>query len=165
MNLEAVRDALVHDATQAADAVRADADRDAAATVAAARAEAEQLLAEARTAGDAQARSAAAAALTRVRREARGRVLAARRDAYDQATSSVADAAAALRHAAVYPELEDRLAALARLRLGPEAVVTSDPDVGGVVATLGTRSVDLRLPVLARRCLVTLGAGVEQLWD
>ena len=164
MTLEPVREALLSDARQDAAQLRQAAEREAGATVAAAREEAGRLRATARADGEAEARAAAAAELARARRDARHSVLAARRDAYERARACAERAASALRDAPRYAALLDALSELARRQLGEDAVVVVDDEVGGFVATAGTRSVDYRLPAVADRCLVGLGPEVEALW-
>ena len=164
MSLDAVRDALLADARQAGDERRAAAIREAAATRDSARRSASQLLAGVREAGAAEARAVAARELARARRQAHETVLAARREVYERARSEARRAATSLRDAPDHAELCDGLASAARRQLGADASVEIDPEVGGVVATAGSRSVDYRWPAIADRCFDALGAAVEELW-
>jgi vacuolar-type H+-ATPase subunit E/Vma4 len=165
VNLDPVRDALLADADRDANATRAAADDDAASTVAAARAAVERLLAAARADGEAEARVVSASELARAHRAAREVVLQARRAAYDRLRASVRDAASRLRATPEYEALIDGLTRVAREQLGEDPAVTVDDDVGGIVARVGSRTVDYRLPVVAERCLAAIGPAVETLWQ
>ncbi len=61
-------------------------------------------------------------------------------------------------------QLIERLGALARSQLGPDAEVVVDPVRGGVVASAPGRRVDYTLPVLVERCVDRMGAEVDRLW-
>lgn len=164
MNLHAVQDALLADATAEADAIRDAARRDADGVVEAARRDAERMVAVARADGEAEARRVSAIGLARARREAREQVLSARRAAVERLLAAAARAAVALRGDAGYPELLDGLGRAARGQLGDDAVVRVDTRAGGLVATAGSRSVDYRLDVLADRCVEAMGSRIEALW-
>ncbi len=164
MSLDAVREALLADADRDSDELRAAATKDAAAMTDAAQREAAQMLADAREAGAAEARAVAAAELSRARRQAHEQVLAARREVYERARAEVRRSAGSLRDASDHAELCDGLAAAARRQLGDDAAVEIDPEVGGVVARSGSRSVDYRWTAIADRCFDALGADLEELW-
>lgn len=164
MNLQPVRDALLAGARRDAEELRAAAERDAAGALAGAQREAERLMAAARAEGEAEARRVAAKELARARREARQLVLAARCAAGERLAAEARRAASDLRHTPGYRELLDGLARLARTQLGGEAIVVVDEEVGGLVSTLGSRSVDYRLPAVASRCLAQLAGEVDALW-
>lgn len=103
--------------------------------------------------------------LLQARRRANEAVQAARRRALDDLRAACVDAASALRASDRYPALEDRLAREAREVLGDDCDLVRDPDDrGGVVATAGTRRLDLTLPALVDVVLADLGADVEELW-
>ncbi len=57
----------------------------------------------------------------------------------------------------------DRLTARCHEALGPEATVTPSP-AGGVFGELGTRRLDLSVPVLAAAAVESHAAEVRQLW-
>ncbi len=152
----------------------AEAEADAAALTAATKATAEFSLAEAQVASVlAGARAEAADAANReavrivgrARSDARRVVLRARRDVYDELCARVKAAALELRHDPTYGRLLKRLQAVARAQLGEDATLDVDPPgVGGVRGFSGSRHVDLSLPTLAERCLVSLGPELESLW-
>ncbi len=163
--LDAVRRVLRADAEEAARSLLEQASREAGETVSRARAEAAELLAAARAEGEAQGRAAARAHRASARRRARERVLAARRAAVDESIRRAVEQACALRRRPDYGRVVDGLAALARDQLGTQAVVLPDDEVGGVTARLGDRSVDYRLPEVARRCADAMAPDLEELWQ
>jgi len=96
----------------------------------------------------------------RARREARTIVLRAQRAAYDQLLRRAREAVRQLRDDPGYPALLDRLAAMARAELGPDATVREHAH-GGVVAEAGGRRISFTLPALADRALAELLASRE----
>lgn len=162
-SLEPVRKALL-----------ADAERDAAATIRAAAAnaarqrskaisDADGVVRAARADGERQATDAVATRLARGRRDAHALLLATRRRLYDELRAQCGSAAIALRDTPDYPDVRSRLIARAHAELGPDARITESPD-GGVIATLGSRRIDLSLPTLVAQTLERLGSSVEKLW-
>lgn len=165
MSLDPVREALLADARQHGDELRAAAGRDAAAAVRDARAEADRLLAAARAEGEAEARRERAIEGARLRRRARERVLTAQREAYERLRSEARRTVPQLRAEPGYEALLVGLATMARAQLGDAATVVVDDEVGGLVAHAGSRSVDYRLPAIAERCVAALGTELEALWQ
>ncbi len=162
MNLDPVRAALLADADmEAADLIDA-ARAEQADTLGSARRDAEERIRTARAEGLAAADAAAAEQRARTRREAREIVLAARRAVWEQARERLRTAAGQRRE---QPGLTEALAGLAREQLGDDAAVSVDTDVGGVIATHGSRSVDYRLPAVADRLLDAHREEVGGLWE
>lgn len=158
-----VQSALVAEARASADAVLAEAREEAERRREEARERAARILADSRAEGEQQARSAVAARMARRRREARALGLEAQRDLHDELRRRCRDAARALREDPDYPRLRERLTEHAMAVLGGDATVEESPD-GGVVATAGSRRLDLSLPALADREVDRLGAEVMRLW-
>jgi vacuolar-type H+-ATPase subunit E/Vma4 len=153
--LAPVRRALLDDA-------RAEAER----IVAAAEAEAEQTyrtgldalneaLDRERRAAARTARAEAARAVDEAERVAHVEVLRARNEIREHFLAQLHDAVAALPDDERYPALRDRLAELARARLGPETAIEDAPD-GGVVGVASGRRVDYRLGAVADRLVAAL---------
>lgn len=160
--IEPARAALLRDAAeQAAQAVaRA---RDAAATMLAlAQADADAAVAQAREDGAAQARPVAAVQLSQGRRAARSVTLGAELAAHDEIVARIRSAIMGLRDAPDYPELRDRLSALAAKEAGAGAVMTEHPD-GGIIATAPGIVVDCSLSRLAERAIMALSEQVAAL--
>ena len=64
-----------------------------------------------------------------------------------------------------YPELLERLSQIATAQLGAGAKLEIDPpELGGVVARAGARSVDYTLPSLVDRAIGELDGKLETLW-
>jgi vacuolar-type H+-ATPase subunit E/Vma4 len=127
---------------------------------------AEAILKQAAAEGEGAAERAAAHRLVQARRQARTVRLQAERAAYDRLLAESIKAVQALRGRPEYQELERRRTELAKLLLGPEATIVANPGgQGGVEGRKGSRRVDLTLPVLVRRCVARLGAGVTKLWS
>jgi vacuolar-type H+-ATPase subunit E/Vma4 len=145
-------DAALQQARDRAAEIRTDAHR-----------RAQQLLTESRADGERQAGAAVAGQLTRQRRQARAAVLAAQRELHERLRRECRDAARALRADPDYPTLRAQLTRSATAVLGPDADVRESPD-GGVIATAGSRLLDLSLPALADREVDRLGADVMRLW-
>jgi vacuolar-type H+-ATPase subunit E/Vma4 len=164
VSLAPVRAALIGEATQRADELRAAATADAEAMLAAAGRQVDAVLAQARARGESDGRSAAAAREAISRRDARSVVLTAQRRAYDELRRRVRDAVGALREDPVYPRLLDRLEELARGIAGPAAAITPHPS-GGVVAQGAGTFVDCSLLRLADSAVDALGAEVSALWS
>lgn len=165
MTIAAARDALLAEARDRAAVLLAEAEADTAARLAEARREAEEIVASARARGEAEGRAQAAREAAVEHAQVRAAVLAARREALDVLRVRAHEAVMGLRENPGYDDLLDRLTAQARRDLGDDAVVERDPpDVGGVRARCGTRSIDSTLPVLADRCVEALGGRVRSLW-
>ncbi len=144
----------LQDARDRAAAIREDAD-----------ARAKAVLAKAAAEGEAAAERQSARRLVEAKRQARRRVLEARRRAYDALLEAAVAAAVELRGRPEHAALQERLAGAATAALGADATVERDPGGrGGVVARSDGRSLDLTLPVLARRCLGAMGKEVVRLW-
>lgn len=163
--LAPVREALLADASEEADRLRAEARDDAGRAadaaerdVAAEVAEIERRQAVAREARAERVRA-------RARAEAQALLLAARDDVHRELRAATRAAALQLRDDDRYPALLDRLETMVRDQLGPDARIERDPpDVGGVVGTAGTRRVDYTLTVLAERALRDRADEVISLW-
>ncbi|MGH7618714.1 MAG: hypothetical protein ACREPM_15950 [Gemmatimonadaceae bacterium] len=163
--LSPLETALLSVARDQAAARRRDADSRAAAIVHDGEAQARTLLERATAEGAHAATHAAARRLVEARRQARACVLEAQRVAYDQLIARAAAAAEALHEHPEYADLERRLVEVARGALGPDAQIVRNPDGrAGVRAVDGTRSVDLTLSSLSRRCVEQLGQEVTNLW-
>jgi len=150
--LAPVREALLALARRDAQAVIAEADADASATLAEAARQAEQIRADARSEAGTDAAALLAAEQGRINRESRAVELRARRAAYDDLVRHAREAVRGLSDA---PGVRDRLGALAREELGPNATVLPSPD-GGVVAHAGARRVSYPLTALADEAVAEL---------
>jgi vacuolar-type H+-ATPase subunit E/Vma4 len=137
----------------------ATAERVVAESTAKARAVLEQAAAEGRRA----TKRAAEHRLVDGRREARRLVLAAQNAAYQRLVCEAIAAAEQVRGRPEYRDLEGRLIATAKAMLGPDATIVHNPD-GGVRGLHGSRTVDLTLATLARRCVERFGDDVTRLW-
>lgn len=166
MSVEWLRATLLEGAEAEARALLEDADRRAAEESERSLTDSEQLLEAARAEGNASGELQSARALALARAEARRLVLEAKAAVYDEARSRALAAALALRDdPAAYRPVLRRLEAEARRSLGDGAELELDPpDVGGIRARAGRRSVDLTLPVLVEGCIGSLGPAVEELW-
>lgn len=166
MSFDAVREALLADARSDAAALVAEAERAAGVRVAAAAAGAERVVEQARAEGEREAGERFERQLARARREARSLVLAARRQAAEELRHRSRAAVRELRTGPGGAALVAALSSAARSQLGPDAVVTVDPDgEPGVVARAGSRAVDYRLAAVADRVVDSLGSDVEELWS
>lgn len=159
--LAPVRAALLDRARADAARLLADADDDARRALQAARAEAARVVAAARAQGEADAEEAVAGQRARARTQGRALTLQARRSAYESLRSTAR--AEARRLAAERPGLTERLAAVARERLGPAAEVSTAPD-GTVVAVHGRSRWEWSPEAMADDVVRELGQEVEQLW-
>jgi vacuolar-type H+-ATPase subunit E/Vma4 len=100
------------------------------------------------------------------KRRARELRLAAQRELIDELRMRSKGAALGLRKDPRYEELLDRLSKLAKSQLGADAEVEADqPELGGVVAYAGSRSVDYTLPALVDRAIAELDGQLETLWQ
>jgi hypothetical protein len=162
--LAAVRVALLARATADAQRVVAAANAEVAEALRSAEDRAADIrhTAAAEAAADAAVIEAEARAATR--RQERAIVLAAQLTAYEQLRARSRDAVRALRTDPGYPDLLTRLEAVARDRLGPEAVLTEDPE-GGIVGSGGGRRLVLTLDAVADRAVEALAAEAEELWQ
>ncbi|MGZ4682593.1 MAG: hypothetical protein ACXV8G_09050 [Acidimicrobiales bacterium] len=163
MSLDRVRETLLAESRADADAELAGAEEWIERQRADAHRRASDRLAESDAAGRADADAQLATARAVARREARRLVLQARSEAR---SALVRRALEELQSLPDDPRsrVDDRLDALARSQLGPDAEVTVDPVHGGVVATASGRRVDYRLPVLVERCVDRMGPEVDRLW-
>ncbi len=161
--LEPVRTALLAAARADAAAVLRKAQQQKDELLADARRTADELVAAARAEGEADATAAVAARMVQSRRDARRTILAGQRELYDELRRRCRSAATALTESPEYEGLRRQLVERARDQLGSAATVTDSPD-GGVLASAGSRRLDLRLPALADRALDGTGAEVARLW-
>lgn len=159
--LAPLREVLLARAEEYARRVRTDADVTATAALQRARADAAQIVEAARDQGAADAQDVLAGQRARVRRQVRALVLHARRAAYDDLCRTAREDARRL--VADSPGLAERLGALGRDQLGPEACLSALPD-GTVVAELGGRRCEWSPDALAADAVRQLGQEVEQLW-
>ena len=165
MSLETARDALLADARSRAQEIVVQAETEAAEHIESARRRADALVAAARAQGEADGRPEAAREEAVHRFSARMTVLGAQRESHDELRRRARSAVIALRQEAGYPALLERLAAAARRDLGDSAQLQIDPpELGGVLATEGTRAVDYTLVALAERCVDGLGPRLAALW-
>jgi vacuolar-type H+-ATPase subunit E/Vma4 len=155
MSLEPLREALLAEAEDDVERLRAEAAARSAAQIAQAEQEAAERIRQARREGLAAADVEALAEVARARRTARELVLAARRDTYEDLRRHAHAAVSALRITPEYEALVERLAQHARRRLGPDTHVDLDA---------GNRRLDYALPSLTDRCLAALAGSVERLW-
>ena len=166
MSVERLRATLLEAAEAEARSLLEDAERRAAVAAERSEADSRRLLETARAEGLASGELRSARALALARAEARRLVLEAKADVYAEFRRRAFAAALALRDdEEAYGRMLRGLEAEARHSLGDGAAIELDPpEVGGVRAQAGKRSVDLTLPVLAERCIVLLGPAVEELW-
>ena len=143
---------MLDDASAEAERVVTAARDDADGRVEVARNEVRAAVEQARSRAAAARAASAEVAVGEARRQAHRVVLRARADVWYELVDRVVAAVDELRDDPRYPALLDHLAARARDQLGADATVEEHPD-GGIVARCGTRRVDYRLPVLARRAL------------
>lgn len=163
--LEPLAAALAEGAQRDADARIDEAEASAQSIQGKATSQASEILSSARTEGEAAAARESAHRLVAAKREARRRVLGAQRAAYDALFDAALAAVGESRERPAYTSLEERLAQTAKTTLGADANVQRNPGgQGGVVARLNGRSVDLRLPVLVRRCIAEIGKDISKLW-
>lgn len=164
--LAPVRGALLADAAATAEEMlaRATAERDE--TVARAEGEVATAVEQARHRAEVSARAHADEAIARARREATTAMLRCEAELRQELVDAVDERLARLRDGDRYPRLLDGLERLAKTQLGDSAVIERDaaPD-GGVVASVGGRSVDYRLGALARRAVDALAADWEASWQ
>lgn len=162
--LAPVRAELLRRARSDADRARREAESAAAALLAEATARGDAVLAAAAARGEADAAEVRSVRRARLRHQVRGGELTAQREVYEELTGQVTELVCALRHEPDYPLLRDRLAARARERLGPDAVITEHPE-GGIVARAAGRRLDYSLPGFAARAVDELGADIVGLWS
>jgi vacuolar-type H+-ATPase subunit E/Vma4 len=166
MNLEAVGAAMLADARADAERIVADARREAEQRVADARREAATIVEDAERDGERDASARLARERARVRRDARAVLLAAQRQVYDDLVERAHAGVRALARRDDYRTLIARLSAQATSQLGPDAVVTVDPDgEPGLTAAAGSRRVDYRLTTLADQAIRRLGPTLAKLWS
>lgn len=166
MTVERLRATLLEGAEAEARTLLAEAQRRAAAEAERAGDDSRRLLEAALAEGRASGELRSARALASERAEARRLVLEAKADVYGEFRGRAIAAVLALRDdEKAYGRVLRALEAEARRSLGDDVMVELDPPgAGGVRARAGRRSVDLTLPVLAERCIASLGPAVEELW-
>jgi len=165
MNLGPLRSTILSAAETEADSAALAAAAEAATELSLAEAQVASVLAGARAEAEDDAGREALRVVGRARSDAGRVVLRARRDVYDELCARVPAAALELRHDPTYGRLLERLQAIARAQLGEDATLDVDPPgVGGVRGFSGSRHIDLTLPALAERSLVSLGPELELLW-
>jgi len=146
--------------------VLARAEADAGEVVGSARQEADAEETEARRRAAEAGRARLEWDLARARADANHEILAVRAELRGRLIAEARRAAVELRRHPRYPELLDRLEALARSQLGPAAAIDRAPGpAGGLVATAGHRRVDYSLPSLAERALADLEDEVTASWN
>jgi vacuolar-type H+-ATPase subunit E/Vma4 len=158
-SLEPLEQALLRRATDAADAIRADAAREAAAAVEAAQREAAATVAQARAEGEADAARRQAEDRGGAHRAARGIVLAAQRAVYDELR---AQARAVVRELLAEPDTHRRLVALVQAQLGTQADAQPHPSGGIVGEARDGRRVDASVDALVERVVGEL--DLDPLW-
>jgi hypothetical protein len=161
--LAPVRGSLLTAAQKEAADIRRDAAEQALALLEAARREADRVRVAAAEEGTVAARSRAALRFAQVRRQAHERVLTRRNALWLELQRQVRESAVSLRTDSRYPRLLAPLIAQSHALLGPEASVAESPE-GGVIAEVGSRRLDLSLPVLATRTLESMMQEVRELW-
>ena len=164
VSLDPVRAALLAQAEAEAGRLVDQADERVAAQVSRAEEQKTALVDRARAEGEAAAELEAASELTRARRRARTLVLEAQRAIYDDVRREARASVQRLRSEPQYEQLLERLSAVVREELGPEAELVLDPPEGGVIGRLGNRRVEHTLPVLVERCLAERAEEVERVW-
>lgn len=165
-SLEPVRRALLEDASRDAAAIIGEATRSADLLVADAEHETENELRRARRRGQASARAHADLTLARAANDARRVVLHAQKETCRRLRAELHAAASSLRHDPRYPDLLDRLEAMARAQLGRQARIERDPEPdGGVIGVADDHRVDYTLPRLADRALDALADAEAALWS
>ena len=126
---------------------------------------ADRVLEQARAEGRAAAERAASADLLAARAEARALVLGARRRAFDSLRDSAVHELGELGETPLARALADRVAMLARRRVGEPAVIRrSGPGGLDVSAEASGRRAVVRLAVLVDHELDAMNADVEGLW-
>ena len=166
MNLDVHRRARLAAADAVSAAIVADAEAEATRELTDAREAVAAELHRARADGAADADREMADERATSRRRAHSTVLATQAEAYLALEAAVMAALPSLRSDPRYGALLDRLEAMARDQLGPDAHIDRDlPTVGGVVAAVGNRRVDYSLAALAGRCLRRLGGSAGRLWQ
>ena len=161
--LAPVRVRMQREAEDQAATVLAGARREASAILAQAQQSAAAAVAQAQTAGRQEGAVLAAAIRSRGRREGRTILLHAQAAALDDLRARVRAQVAALPGEPGFGQLHDRLARMAQLAAGPDAVVASSPD-GGVLARDAGVAVDCSLARLADLAVQALGPDVHELW-
>lgn len=164
-HLQPVRRVLLADARDESERVLAAAAADAEALRASAQERSESEVAAAHRRGELAAQALADRILTGARNDAHTTVLRAQERSRIELVESVHSAALEIRDDPRYPELLDRLEALARSQLGADADAERDPSTGGgIIATAGHRRVDYTLGALADRALDVISDEVTRLW-
>lgn len=161
--LDPLRDALHAAAREEADEAESRAAEEVEAVLTAAQQRAEEVVADAAAQGTAGARAAAALRSARARREANELVLAEQEALRRALVDQVVRAAQGLRGEQRYAAWVDHLTRRCHEALGPLATVTPSPS-GGVIGELGSRRLDLSVPVLAAAAVEAHAVEVRQLW-
>lgn len=163
--LRPVEEALLERGRQSAENIVSDGEADARRIVAEARTEADRVLLQAREEGEAAAARAASTGLLVARAEARALVLGARRKAFDSLRQSALHELEECSQTPDARSLADRMAAMARRRVGEPAVVRrSGPGGLDVSAEARGRRAVVRLASLLDHELDSMGSEVEGLW-
>jgi len=165
VTLEPLRRAVLEQARADIEGIRREAATRAAGIVADAERDGAALLHRAKADAIAVADMRAARELATARKAGRRLILQAKRDLHDELRTRVREAALALRADPAYPAMLEALGTIAHARLGEGAALEIDPPgAGGVRAVASSRSVDYSLVALADRCVLQLGARIEDLW-
>jgi len=163
--LGAVRRTLLEDATGEAEQIVAEAAAQAQALVDETREEISEKLDRAERRAEMSAQANAEQSLARSRAAAQRQVLQAKEAIRIRLVDEVHAAALRLRDDPDYPRLLDALGTLARIQLGPGAIIDRDPrSVGGVLGEADGRKVDYSLLSVSDRALETLADEVARLW-
>jgi len=163
--LRPVQEALLERARRSAEEIIGEGEADARRIVADARTEADQVLVRAREEGETAASRAASANLLVARAEARALVLGAHRRVFDSLRQSAIHELEECSETPDARSLADRMAAMARQRVGEPAVVCrSGPGGLDVSAEARGRRAVLRLATLVDHELGTMGPELEGLW-
>jgi vacuolar-type H+-ATPase subunit E/Vma4 len=163
--LRPVEEALLERGRRNAAKIIGGGEADARRIVAEARAEADRALVRAREEGEAAAARAASADLLVARSEARALVLGARRRAFDSLRESAIHELEECSETPDARSLADRMAAMARRRVGEPAIVShSGPGGLDVSAEARGRRAVVRLVTLVDHELGAMGPELEGLW-
>lgn len=161
--LDPLREALRADAREEAEEIKSRAAEEVEAVLAAAQQRADEVVADAEAQGTAGARAAAALRSARARREANELVLAKQETLRRSLVDQVVLAVQRMRGERRYTAWVDHLTRRCHEALGPEATVTPSPS-GGVIGEVGSRRLDLSVPVLAAATVEAHAVEVRQLW-
>ncbi|HXY45458.1 MAG TPA: hypothetical protein VEH29_14815 [Acidimicrobiales bacterium] len=168
-SLSGVEAALLERATRQAHASLEDARRDADHELQRTREVIALLVAQAREEGHAAAAQTVAATVSQARSDARGVVLAAERRAYAHLRAGAIEELARRAAGLTAASLDERLAPLARRRLGEGARIerpaTTPALWPGMTVRAGSRRASISVEALVDHELGAMAAEVEQLWS